>query len=153
MKDDSTNTCEPGLYDLYLIIGAIIGYFAVYGCQLHVAPTSTQWRIPLSLQVPLAAIIVLGGYLCYESPRWLARKGRLDEMTETLCKLRGTNSDDPALTEEIAEVLAQVHEEIEATSGNTFRELFIKGNWQRLAWGMSFAAVSTFWSLPLVGQF
>ena len=115
----------------------------MYGCQLHLLPTSAQWRIPLSLQLPLAAIIVVGGYSCYESPRWLARKGRLEEMRATLRKLRGTSSDDPALTEEIAEVLAQVHEEIEATSGSMFRELFIKGNRQRLAWGLSLAAVST----------
>ncbi|KAK6380280.1 hypothetical protein LTS17_005469 [Exophiala oligosperma] len=131
------------LYDLYLIFGGLIGYFAVYGCQIHLAPTSAQWRIPFSLQLPLAAIIVVGAYSSYESPRWLARKDRLDEMRDTLCKLRGCTVEDPALATEIAEILAQVHEEVAATAGNTFRELFIQGNWQRLAWGLSLAMFST----------
>lgn len=125
-----------------MIIGALIGYFAVYGCQLNLPPTDAQWRIPFSLQLPLATIVIVGGYFCYESPFWLARKGRVQEMKETLCKLRGCCIEDPALATEVAQILAQVREEVAVTAGNTLRELFIKGNRQRLAWGMSLAAVS-----------
>lgn len=131
-----------GVFDLYLVVGGIIAYYTVYGCSLHMAPTSAQWRIPLSLQIPLAALIILGAFFLDESPRWLARKGHWVQAAKTLCRLRGTHVEDSAVMEELAEIRAQINEEIADTQGKTIQELFLRVNWQRLAWGTSIAAVS-----------
>ena len=132
-----------GLFDLYLIIGAMIGYYAVYGCSLHLAPTTSQWRIPLSLQIPLSVIVFIGAYLLDESPRWLARNDCWEQATMSLCRLRGRNHEDPVIAEEMAEIRAQITNEYAVTKGSTFKELFRPGNWQRLLWASSMAVVRT----------
>ncbi|KAK6607656.1 sugar transporter [Botrytis cinerea] len=124
-----------GLFEMFLVSGGLLAYWTTYGCSLHLEPTSKQWRIPLSIQIILAAIIMIGSFLIIESPRWLAKQNRWDEAEHALCYLRGSTSEDLDIKTEIAEMHAQIEEEIAATSGRSITELFQSRNLVRLVWG------------------
>jgi MFS family permease len=132
------------LTELSLVVGSMIAYWAVYGCSLHLHPTSRQWRVPLSLQIILGAIILAGSFIIVESPRWLAKQDRWDEATDALQWLRGATSEDE-LKAELAEIHAQIEEEIRATSGRSIKELLQRQNVFRLLWasGIMVLAVGT----------
>jgi MFS family permease len=130
------------LFEMFLVSGGLLSYWTAYGASLHLKPTSRQWRVPLSLQIILAAIVLGGSFIIVESPRWLAKQDRWDEATTALCYLRGTTSDDPEIKTELAEIRAQIEEEIQATSGRTIRELLQTRNFFRLLWGCGIAFFS-----------
>ncbi|PQE32836.1 Quinate permease protein [Rutstroemia sp. NJR-2017a WRK4] len=124
-----------GFFEMMLVSGGLLAYWTTYGCSLHLQPTSKQWRVPLSIQIILAAIIFTGSFFIIESPRWLAKQNRWDEAEKALCYLRGADSDDMEIKTELAEMHAQIEEEITATSGRTIAELFQSRNLMRLLWG------------------
>lgn len=129
-------------FDLFLIIGALIAYFAVYGCSVHLPPTSAQWRIPISLQVPLGLFVMIAPYFMVESPRWLAKSGHWDKSMTALSKIRLLHPSDPQILEEMAEIRAQIEQELATISGRSVKELFTQGTWQRLLWGVFVTIVS-----------
>lgn len=122
----------------------MVAYWAVYGCSLNLKPTSKQWRVPLSLQIVLGAIILVGSFIIVESPRWLAKQDRWDEATNALKWLRGASSYEE-VKDELAEIHVQIEEEIRATSGRSIKELFQRENFFRLLWacGIMTLAVGT----------
>lgn len=95
------------LYEMFLVTGGLLAYWTTYGCSLHLAPTSRQWRVPLSIQIILGGIVFAGSFIIIESPRWLAKQNRWDETTRALCYLRGANQDNIELKSELAEMYAQ----------------------------------------------
>lgn len=109
--------------------------WTTYGSSLHLQQTSKQWRVPLSVQIIFAAITLLGSFIIVESPRWLAKKNRWAEATESLRYLRGSSRNDSELQAELAEMHAQIEEEIRTTSGRSIKELFQQRNFFRLLWG------------------
>lgn len=124
-----------GFFEMFLVCGGLLAYWTTYGCSLHLHPTSRQWRIPLGIQIILSAIVLLGSFLILESPRWLAKQNRWEEAEKALCYLRGSTSEDLEIKTEIAEMHAQIEEEIAATSGRSVTELFQSRNLLRLVWG------------------
>jgi hypothetical protein len=48
------------------------------------------WRLQLGSAFIPAVPLVLGIFLCPESPRWYIKKGRYRDAFESLCKLRNT---------------------------------------------------------------
>lgn len=123
------------LFEMFLVCGGLLAYWTTYGCSLHLPPTSKQWRVPLSIQIILAAIVLAGSFAICESPRWLAKQDRWDEARNNLRYLRGADTDDLDLKTELAEMKAQIEEEIEATAGRSLKELFQRRNFIRLVWG------------------
>ncbi|KUJ11555.1 general substrate transporter [Mollisia scopiformis] len=130
--------------ELSLVLGSMVAYWTVYGCSLHLKPTSKQWRVPLSLQVVLGAIILSGSFIIVESPRWLGKQDQWDEAAKALQWLRGASSSEEVRVE-LAEIRAQIEEEIKATSGRSIKELFQRQNLFRLFWacGIMVLAVGT----------
>ncbi|KAF8855198.1 general substrate transporter [Acephala macrosclerotiorum] len=128
-----------GAFEMFLVSGGMLAYWTVYGCSLHMKPTSKQWRTPLSLQIILAVLVMIGAFVASESPRWLAKQGNWDAAIKSLCNLRGTNAEDQEIIEEIAEMRAQIEEELALTNGRSIQELFTKKNFQRLLWGTTVA--------------
>ena len=133
-----------GPFEMFLVSGGMLAYWSVYGCAVHLKPTSRQWRTPLSLQIVLAVFVMLGSLATSESPRWLAKQGRWDEATRSLCVLRGAGEGDVEIVEELAEMKAQIDEEVEMTDGRRLGEMFKVRNLQRLMWGVS-VAFFTMW--------
>jgi MFS family permease len=128
-----------GAFEMFLVSGGMLAYWSVYGCSLHMKPTSKQWRTPLSLQIILAILVMVGALVACESPRWLAKQGNWDAAIKSLCNLRGSKEDDPEIVKEMAEIRAQIEEELALTNGRSIQEMFTKKNLQRLLWGMTVA--------------
>lgn len=123
------------LFEMFLVSGGLLAYWTTYGSSLHLEPTGKQWRLPLSIQIILAAIVLAGSFFICESPRWLAKQDRWDEARQNLCYLRGSDFEDLEIKSELAEMHAQIEEEIQATAGRSFKELFQYRNFIRLMWG------------------
>ncbi|KAI4865677.1 general substrate transporter [Hypoxylon rubiginosum] len=125
------------LFELFLVSGGMLAYWATYGSSLHIAATSTQWRTPLSLQIVLAAIVLISSLFLTESPRWLAKQARYDEATKTLCYLRSATAESNEIKEEMAEIRAQIQEELTIARGRTIREIFQRQNFIRILWALA----------------
>lgn len=67
-------------------------------------PGPVAWRIPLAFQ--FLFIVVLYGTVPWlpESPRWLVMKGRIDEAEQILADIEGTETEDPYIQTELAEI-------------------------------------------------
>ncbi|KAI9743874.1 MAG: hypothetical protein M1818_002608 [Claussenomyces sp. TS43310] len=127
------------VFEMFLVSGGMLAYWTVYGCSRNLKATPKQWRIPLSLQVILAGIVLISSLFLPESPRYLAQQGKWDQCAKSLSYLRGASPRDPGIIEEMAEIKTQIEEEAAITKGRTIKELFIHGNIQRLGWGMGVA--------------
>lgn len=75
------------------------------------------WRLQLGSAFIPAVPLVLGVYLCPESPRWLIKKGRYQQAYRSLLKLR--NSPMQA-ARDLYYVHCQLQEEYAATGGSNF---------------------------------
>ncbi|KAI1075420.1 general substrate transporter [Whalleya microplaca] len=124
------------LFEMFLVSGGMLAYWTTYGCSLHLESTAVQWRTPLSLQIVLAGIVLISALMVPESPRWLAKQNRYDEATRNLCYLRQAAEDSSEILEEIAQIRAQIQEELTLTNGRTVRELFERHNFIRLMWSV-----------------
>lgn len=124
------------LFEMFLVSGGMLAYWTTYGCSVHLPPTAAQWRTPLSLQIVLAALVIISTFMIPESPRWLAKQDRYEEAIKNLCYLRNAAPDDAEIIDEIAEIRAQIQEELAATQGRTTRELFERRNLIRISWAL-----------------
>ena len=77
-------------------------------------PTS-QWQIPIGLQLLPAALLGVGMLTLKESTRWLTRKGRHEEAWESLQWIRGSAS--PEVATEMEEIRQGVEMEMQETEG------------------------------------
>lgn len=57
-----------------------------------------------------------------KQPRWLSKKGRIDEAREILSMLRGEPSDSPSIAHQIEEIEASLQE----TGQGSFRDIFFE---------------------------
>ncbi|EJU00595.1 sugar transporter [Dacryopinax primogenitus] len=123
-----------GLFQVVVVTGVAIAYWITYGVNQHVPVSSAQWRIPIAFQFVPVGIMLIFLPFCRESPRWLARKGRVEQSLLNLAWLRNVPVTYSKLQDEFASILASVKHEREGR-GN-FRECFQKGN--RIRFGIAF---------------
>ncbi|KAJ6787111.1 hypothetical protein PWT90_09307 [Aphanocladium album] len=122
-------------YQLFNVFGIMVAFWVNYGCLLHV-PAPARYVIPLSLQSLPAILLIVGMFLCPESPRWLAKEDNWEEATSTLARLRDLPPTDEYVQAEIQEMADQLEIERRLTGGSSamalFREMFlIPGNRKR----------------------
>lgn len=104
-----------GTYQLFVTLGILLSYVTCYGTHNYTDgsgnPISSQWRVPIA--VGFAWGIILGGgiMLCPESPRWLARHGRIDQVPRILAKMRGVEVEHPEVAAEYANIVDEVAQE------------------------------------------
>lgn len=110
-----------------------LSYWIAYAVKKSVAPSTTQWRIPVGLQLFPGAVLIFGLFFLKESPRWLAKNGRHDDALASLAHTRCTTIDDPEVLQELAEIRASVEEEFLATEGLTWKECLKPGIRNRFA--------------------
>lgn len=97
-----------------------------------------------------ASIIFLMSFFQYESPRYLIKKGKREEASQNLARVRGLPIDHPYVVSEIGAIEIQWHEEQESTLGQGWlgavREIFLMpSNLYRLYLGLM-AQVLSQWS-------
>lgn len=65
-----------------IIIGVALASWLCFACLY--AQSSLQWRFPISCQILFSMLVLsLSPWLC-ESPRWLAQRGRVDEVRKPI---------------------------------------------------------------------
>jgi len=104
-----------------------------YGVSLHIKPSTSQWRIPVGIQLIPGGILFIGLLFLKESPRWLAKQGRYEEATASLAYMRRDDINDPEILKEIADIRVSIEEELTLTEGVTWKECLVPGNRNRFA--------------------
>lgn len=93
------------------------GWFAIGGIVLatwlefglyYVSDNSVSWRFPIAFQGLFALVVVLCILLLPESPRWLARSGRMEEAAEVLARME----DVPVESEHVAQELEIIRQSL-----------------------------------------
>lgn len=98
-----------GTFEIMYQIGGLLGFWVNYGCAQHISGTSpTQWRIPVSLQVPLAGILGLTCIFLPETPRWLAKRDLSEKALSVLSRLRGLSPDHDFVQKEMFDINAEL---------------------------------------------
>ena len=119
-------------FQLFFATGVAVSYWVDYACQAGISSTSsTQWQVPIGLQLVPGALLGLGMLLVKESTRWLAKKGRNEEAFESLLWVRG-GVDTPEVRAEFAEIQAGIELEIAQSEGLTWKELMLPSNRYRM---------------------
>ena len=70
----------------------------------YASSTSIQWRIPVAFPIIFSIFVLISTVVAPESPRWLVKKGRMNEARQVLAELRNTDPDSPQVAAEIAEI-------------------------------------------------
>lgn len=117
-----------GLFQEFLVIGSTFAYWLNYGVALHIKPSTSQWRIPVAIQLIPGGFLFIGLFFLKESPRWLMKQGRYEEATASLSYMRREDPTNPEIVKEIAEIRASIEEELAATEGVTWKECLKPGN-------------------------
>ena len=94
-----------GSFEIFYQIGGLCGFWINYGVSLGIGnDDNTQWRIPVSIQLPLAGLFLTGVLFLPESPRFLMMKDRFEEATTILCRVRNLSPTHPYLAQELTDI-------------------------------------------------
>ncbi|CAH6720016.1 sugar transporter Stl1p [[Candida] jaroonii] len=105
---------------LFVGIGLVIAYFMDFGLSYTNGPLA--WRLPISLQIPFAIVVLVSLFFIPESPRYLFINGQKEKAKEVLCYIFDREPDHPDIIESYGEIEEAVAlEEIEG-----------KYSWKRL---------------------
>lgn len=108
-----------GFFEIMIQLGALFGFWINYGVSKHIPATSAlQWHVPVSLQILLVSILLLGSVLLPESPRFLIKRDNLEEASNTLCRLRNLDITHPFIQQELNDIRIEVQLERDTTGGS-----------------------------------
>ncbi|KAJ2977176.1 hypothetical protein NUW58_g7889 [Xylaria curta] len=118
-------------FQWFFTFGIFVSYFVDYGVARAILNNqSSQWQIPIGLQILPAGILGLGMLTLPESTRWLTKKGRHDEAWESLQWIRADSSQ--TIVDEMEGIRVGVKTEARATEGFQFKELLQSENFKRV---------------------
>lgn len=119
-------------FQLFFATGVCVSYWVDYAVKAGIPSSlSSQWQVPIGLQLVPGAAVGLGMLFVKESTRWLAKKGRNEEALASLIWVRGGVATEE-VNDEFAEILAGVEVEIQVSEGLTWKELLIPSNRYRM---------------------
>lgn len=107
---------------VFITTGILIGYWVDYGCAFiggepGSATASASWRVPMAVQCIACLMTMLFIYMLPESPRWLVKRGRLDEAREILKSLCGDD-------QEVEHVINTTQSSLKLMQHNRFGDLW-----------------------------
>lgn len=113
--------------------GIFASYWVDYAVAHGVPSNSSQWQIPVGLQLVPGALLGLGMLTLKESVRWLVKTGQHDRAWESLKWIRADDSEETRA--EFLEIQNGVRDEMLASQGFKKRELLEPANRYRLMLG------------------
>ncbi|KAI9486579.1 MAG: general substrate transporter [Benjaminiella poitrasii] len=123
------------LWQFLIVLGIMVSYWIDYACLRHIPVSNKQWQVPLGIQLAPGGILLIGMVFLPESLRWLASKGRDEDIKKNLIKLRGLPEDHPEIIEELEEINAAAELDRASKSGK-WTEIFEKSNLHRVFIGV-----------------
>lgn len=94
--------------------GIMIMFYISYGTST--LKGTTAFRVPWGLQIIPAVILFIGLFFTPESPRWLARKGRWEEVHAVITLVHGKGDPNAPL---VAHEMKEIRDMVEFEASNT----------------------------------
>jgi hypothetical protein len=104
----------------FVALGVSSAYFLDFGFSF--ISGAAAWRVPIALQIPMAAgvsVLVIG---LPETPRWLWQQGRKDEAISVMTKVYDVPENDSYILQESEEIVKAI--EIESASPFKWARIF-----------------------------
>ncbi|KAJ5706743.1 general substrate transporter [Penicillium malachiteum] len=111
---------------IFIGAGITISLWIDFGFYF-VTGSSVSWRFPLAFQVVLSLVVMVFVMLFPESPRWLIKKGRVEEARAILAALANVEED----CEEINLEIRDIETSLVLSGSGSFKDMFTMGE-QRL---------------------
>jgi len=105
-------------YQFCITIGILLASCVDYATQNRTDTGS--YRIPIAIQMLWALILAGGLFLLPESPRYFVKKGKLDQATHVLTRLRGEPEGSEYIQQELAEIVANHEYEMSVIPGGGY---------------------------------
>lgn len=80
--------------------GIMVSYWIDYA--FFFLEGSIQWRFPIAFQAVFSFIVIAGLFVLPDSPRWLLKKGRVEEAREVIARLNDADIDSELVAEDMA---------------------------------------------------
>ncbi|CAK1367713.1 Sugar transporter STL1 [Cercospora beticola] len=120
-----------------IIIGVAIASWLCFATLF--ANNSLQWRFPIACQILFSSLVLLCCPFLPETPRWLAKQGRIPEARHTIARLLDKTEDDAEVSGQLQEILAAIqaeNEDGEPSWSEVFSNATKTRNLQRVLLGM-----------------
>ena len=98
-----------GCYQFAITIGILVASVVNNACKDYTSDAG--WRWVISVQFMFAGLLAVGMIFLPDTPRSLIRKGKMEEATKSLARLRSAPIDDPELLAELDEIRANLEYE------------------------------------------
>ncbi|EPX71780.1 hexose transporter Ght6 [Schizosaccharomyces octosporus yFS286] len=98
-------------YQLFITAGIFIAACVNIGTQKRHG--TTQWRVPIGINLLWGILMFLGMLFLKESPRYLAMRGQNEECMQILCRNSGLTPDHPLMQKEYNAIQTDVEAETE----------------------------------------
>ncbi|KKK15924.1 MFS quinate transporter, partial [Aspergillus ochraceoroseus] len=126
------------IYMVILLTVLALGFFINYAASIHMAATSTQYRLVQSIPLIPVGIAFFASYALPESPRYLISRHHLDEGRRVLARLRGKDISDPDVEEECNLIDIQVRSRAadlaSVSHWTAFKETQLNPNYRQRFW-------------------
>ena len=110
---------------LVLLCGslAILGVFTAAWIDFgfyYVTSSSVNWRFPVAFQLIFPIFVLCSLHLLPESPRWLVKKGRVDEAAQVFARLEDCEVNDPHVVAELTIIQQSLTENESSSKASPF---------------------------------
>ncbi|EMD85928.1 hypothetical protein COCC4DRAFT_146556 [Bipolaris maydis ATCC 48331] len=142
-----------GIFEIASQGGGMLGFWINYAADRTINVNSTtQWIVPLAIQLVPGLLLLLGVAWCPESPRYLAKKDNFEGAQRILCKIRGLDESHAYIQHEMSEIRAQVEERSanRKSKKDQFMKLFQKGVRNRMAIGLALMFLQSFTGVNII---
>lgn len=87
---------------VFISLGLAIAAWVTLGTSF--IASSASWRFPLALSSLWAIITIITSAMMPESPRWLLKRGRVEDARQVMAALNGIQPEDPQIQADIDEI-------------------------------------------------